>query len=174
MRGLCCTEGQLVSFLDRHSSTLDHLTIHRIPLIYLATPLNRHCRRCILIRTIWKLGQLPRLHLRQCLFEDNVGIWRPLAKQFQEYVCKRGSFPYANHRQALFSRFADQGNQTSPAVRAKERELAQRYATHVGMCTSSTVPWSLDEIDFLVRIMNHYMPFDEVRGWFRDMSWTGS
>ena len=175
VRDLQCTEEQLVSFLDRHSSTLDHLTFHHLPLIYLA-PLASPSS---LIRTIWKLGQLPRLHLRQCLFEDNV--WRPLARsdsdpglseQFQEYVCKRGPFPYANHRQALFSRFADRADQTSPSVRAEERELARRYATHVGICTSSTVPWSLDEIDFLARIMNRYMPFDEVQSWFGDMSWN--
>ena len=177
VRGLCCTEGQLVSFLDRHSSTLDHLTFHQLTLVSLATPFASPSS---LIRTMWKLGQLPRLHLRQCLFEDNMGFRRPLAKsdsdaglfeQFQEYVCKRGPFPYANHRQALFSRFADQGNQASPSVRAQERELARRHATQAGIGTSSTDPWTLEEINFLVRIMDDYMPFHEVQRCFGDMFW---
>lgn len=176
VRNLSCTDGQLVSFLDRHSSTLDHLTLHHFTLISESQPLASPAPA--ILRTIWKLGQLPRLHLRQCLFEGairngNRGLWRPLArsdsdpgllKHFQEYVCKRGLFPYANHRQALFSRFAGQGNQAS--VRAKERELARRHSTQAGIGTSSTNPWTSEEIDFLVRIINNYMPYDEAQRYF--------
>ena len=178
-----CTKQQLLSFIDRHSSTLDTLILRRFALQ--RPPAPHPSPYTSVIRFVWQLGQLTNLHLHQhqCRFKDLICAgcvenWCPkndhepssLFKQFQEYVCKRGSFPYASHSKALFSRFADRMN-VAPEVRAKESEMARRHITQAELGTRSTDLWTPDEIDYLVRIINECLPFDEVRSYLGDESW---
>ena len=129
VRGLCCTEGQLVSFLDGHSSTLDHLTFYHLTLVSLATPLASPSS---LIRIIWKLGQLPRLHLRQCLFEDSVRIWRLLLE--------------ATRTQAYSSSFRSTSAKGDPShmqITGKRcsQDLLIRTIRHLPRCAQKNASW---------------------------------
>ena len=180
MTSFSCTEEQLLSFVGLHAPTLQGLTFEGLELRRpeAAPQPNVHISA---IRSIWKLGQLPSLHLRRCSLEGRIKTeakedWVDVSstsrevpstmgirQQFQEYVCRRGPFPYASDKLRLFRRFPF--GFFSPG-RSHDSVSRQEASKEV-----SAESWAPAEIEHLVDIINEGLSMDEIQMWLGDPSW---
>ena len=183
MTSFSCTEGQLLSFVGLHASTLEALDIDGLELRRPEAGPQANLYSSV-IRSTWKLGQLPNLRLRQCSIQGRVKTddkedWvcatstarevpsaTSLLQQYQEYICRRGPFPHASRKTSLFRRFPlgcfspERSDQPLPAQEALRQD--------------SSDSWTLAELEHLVDIMNEGLRYDEIQVWLGDLSWCSN
>lgn len=183
MTSFSCTEEQLLPFIGVHASTLEVLNFEGLELRRPEAALQPSVHTSA-IRTMWKLKQLPNLHLRRCTLEGRIktdakedwvdATWTSrevpstmgVRQQFQEYLCRRGPFPYTSDKPRLFQRFPL--GCFSPG---RSDDSVPRQEVFEGGAAES---WTLAEIEHLVDIVNEGLRHDEIQVWLGDLSWCSN